>query len=138
MKVFIFTQEDGSAGICFPTGDLSFAEMRGRDFPEDAVMVNEEDLPVADKDFFDAWEVVNDKIEINMVKASDVAKDKIRAMREDKFTAADKDMFFSIEKGESLVAVAAKKTILRDFPARIDSAATLPAMKSLITQFERL
>ena len=138
MKVFIYNQDNGRAAVCFPTGDLSLAEMRGRDFPEDAVMINKEELPMADFDFRDAWEVVSGSIETNIAKASDIAKDKIREMRGSKFAIADQEMLLAIEKGESLVTVAAKKTALRDFPERIDSAPTLPAMKSLINQFEAL
>ena len=136
MKAFIYNQEDGTAAVCFPTGELSFEEMRGRDFPEDAVMVDEKDLPTKDKDFFEAWEVVDGKIEINTKKASDVAKNKIRELREDKFVKADQEMLIAIEGGEPLINIAAKKKLLRDFPERVDKAATLTAMRALIRSFD--
>jgi hypothetical protein len=56
--------------VCIPTGELSIQDVQKKDTPAGSIIVNTEDLPQgADAQFFDAWEMNNGGVRVNLTKA---------------------------------------------------------------------
>ena len=71
-------------------------------------------------------------IKIDMTKAKEIQKDKIREAREPKLAALDIEFQKALETGASTTDIVAKKQALRDAPADsgITSAADTDALKA--------
>jgi len=69
---------------------------------------------------------------VDMAKAREIHKDKIRAARAEKFKELDVEFTKALEAGTSTTDIAAKRQALRDAPADsgIDSAADTDALKA--------
>ena len=69
---------------------------------------------------------------VDMAKAREIHKDKIRAARAEKFKELDVEFTKALEAGTSTIDIAAKRQALRDAPADsgIDSAADTDALKA--------
>ena len=104
----------------------SFFEIGGTSY-------NTEDYTLpAEKTFRSAWEVTNGSnvININIEKAKDVWRNKIRSARIKPLETLDKEFMFALERGESTVEIAAKKQALRDAPA-LDSISEATTQEEL-------
>jgi hypothetical protein len=66
-QVIIFTNENGGVSVCVPTGELPIQDVLVKDCPLNAIIVDDSQLPV-DKNFFDAWELINGVVTVNQVK----------------------------------------------------------------------
>jgi hypothetical protein len=82
----------------------------------------------AERTFRDAWETTEDAIiGINMDKARDFWRFRIREAREAEFKKLDAAFMKALESGASTTEIAAEKQQLRDAPAHPDiDAATTP------------
>mgnify|MGYP003116001801 CR=1 FL=1 len=71
-------------------------------------------------------------IKIDMTKAKEIHKDKIRDARVDKLTALDVEFQKALETGSDTAAIVSKKQALRDAPAdsAIGSATTEAELKA--------
>jgi hypothetical protein len=89
--------------------------------------ITEYTLP-AERTFRDAWDTPSgDVIAINMDKAKDVWRNKIRDSRTPEFEKLDQDFMRALETGASTTQIVADKQTLRDAPAHSDiDAATTP------------
>tara|TARA_A100001391_G_C4843156_1_gene217525 strand:+ start:35 stop:295 length:261 start_codon:yes stop_codon:yes gene_type:complete len=69
---------------------------------------------------------------IDMAKAKEIHKDKIRAAREEKFKELDVEFTKALEAGTSTTDIAAKRQALRDAPAdsAIDAATDEAELKA--------
>lgn len=106
----------------------SFIEIGGTSY-------NTEDYTLpAEKTFRSAWEVNNGSnvININIEKAKDVWRNKIRSARIKALEALDKEFMISLERGESIVEITTKKQALRDAPA-LASISEATTAEELIT-----
>jgi hypothetical protein len=65
MQIIIYTTKKGNVAVTVPTGELSIEEVLAKDCPEGAIIVDDSELP---KDYFDAWELVNEKVVVNETK----------------------------------------------------------------------
>lgn len=93
------------------------------------------DIPT-DRTFRNAWDHPVDgeaPLRVDMVKARDIWRDKIRVARKPLLEALDADFMVSLEKGQPTQAIAAQKQALRDATAdpRIDLAATPEELKAV-------
>ena len=70
-------------------------------------------------------------IVVNITKAKNIWKDKIRLARKDKFEELDVEFVRAQETGADTSAIVAKKKELRDFPAQVDSKTTLDEIKAV-------
>ena len=70
-------------------------------------------------------------VTINIAKAKDIWKDKIRLARKDKLEELDVEFTRAQETSADTSAIVAKKKELRDFPAQVDSATTLDEIKAV-------
>ena len=82
----------------------------------------------AERTFREGWEANADStITVNMTKAKDIWRDKIRAAREPELAKLDTAFMKAQETGADTTAIVAKKQALRDAPAHADiDAATTP------------
>lgn len=82
----------------------------------------------SERTFRDAWEATSgDVITVNMIKAKDVWRDKIREARKPELLKLDTAFMKAQETGASTTQIVADKQALRDAPAHADiDAATTP------------
>jgi len=88
-----------------------------------------------DRTFRGAWQFDGDVVEVDMVKAREIHRDKLRSEREPRFAKLDADWFRAAETGDAdaQAGVSAAKQALRgvtDDP-RIDAASTPDELKAL-------
>lgn len=68
-QVIIYQNLNGGVSVCVPTGELPINEVLTKDCPAGAIIVDDSVLPQGeDKQFFDAWELVNGKVVVNEAK----------------------------------------------------------------------
>ena len=70
-------------------------------------------------------------LKINIDKAKNIWKDKIRVARKPKLEELDVEFTRAQETGADTSAIVAKKKELRDFPAKVDSATTTDEIKAV-------
>ena len=89
----------------------------------------------AERTFRNGWEANAETgiISVNMEKAKDIWRDKIRAAREAEFAALDAAFMKAMETGADTTEIVAQKQALRDAPAHADiGAATTPDELKLV------
>lgn len=70
-------------------------------------------------------------ITINIEKAKNIWKDKIRVARKPKLEELDIEYTKALETGADTTSIVAKKQELRDYPAQVDNATTIDEIKSV-------
>ena len=70
-------------------------------------------------------------VTINIAKAKDIWKDKIRAARKPKLEELDVEFIKAQETSSDTSAIVTKKQELRDYPAQVDSATTTDEIKAV-------
>ena len=70
-------------------------------------------------------------ITVNIAKAKNLWKDKIRRARKSKLEALDIEFMQAQETGADTSTIVAKKKELRDYPAKVDSATTVDEIKAV-------
>ena len=70
-------------------------------------------------------------VTINIAKAKDIWKDKIRLARKPKLEELDVEFIKAQETSSDTSAIVAKKQDLRDSPAQVDSATTIDEIKAV-------
>jgi hypothetical protein len=96
------------------------------------VEYDKEDYTVPlERTFRSAWSKQDTVITVDMSKAKDVWRDKIRRKRKKVFEELDNAFMIALEKGEDTSQIAADKQALRDAPAdpAIDAAKTPEQLK---------
>lgn len=132
-KVIVFTNEFGGLSICMPTGLLSVEQVQIKDIPLNvqSYIISIDSLPHQDNDFIDAWEQTNGVISINISKAKEITKERLRREREPLFFAQDIAFQRAIESGADTSAIVAEKQRLRDITLLADSCSTLDELRSI-------
>ena len=89
------------------------------------------ELP-AERTFRDGWEANADTgvISVNMEKAKDIWRDKIRLARDPELAKLDAAFMKALETGADTTAIVAQKQALRDAPTAGDSATTIAELKA--------
>jgi len=127
-QAIIFTNDNGGVSVCVPTGEISIEAVLAKDCPEGAMIVEKSALPTAN-DFFDAWELKAGKVEVNLAKATEITKKRLRAERTPLLAAQDVAFQRALETGADTSAIVAEKTRLRNITNF--SATTLDELRSL-------
>ena len=70
-------------------------------------------------------------VTINISKAKDIWKDKIRFARKPKLEELDVEFIKAQETSSDTSAIVTKKQELRDYPAQVDSATTTDEIKAV-------
>jgi hypothetical protein len=128
-QCIIFTNEAGGVSVTIPTGEISIEAVLAKDCPKGAMIVEQSALPNQHNDFFDAWELVDGKVEVSLAKATEITKKRLRAEREP--LLAEQDVLFqrALETGADTKAIVAEKQRLRNITNF--SATTLDELRSL-------
>lgn len=132
-QVIIFSQ-NGQVAVCVPTGELDINAVKAKDTPSTSIIVQESELPQADNDFFNAWELANGVVTVNLAKAKELTKQRLRAEREPLLAAQDVAYMRAIEANADTSAIVAEKQRLRDVTSLADACTTTAELRGLTCQ----
>ena len=121
-----------------PSWSGTLEELALKDAPEGAVTKIIEDSDSPDTDFIEAWES-DDKlteVTINLTKAKDITKDRLRVERKPLLEAQDILFMQAQEAGSDTSAIVAEKKRLRDITKDADSCTTTDELKALKVEAE--
>lgn len=132
MQVIIFKNDNGGVSTCIPTGEISIEAVLDKDVPKGkgARIVDQNSLP-PDNDFYDAWEMDDTSVTVNLAKAKEITKNRLRAERKPLLEAQDVAFQRALETGADTTAIVAEKQRLRDITKLADSATTLDELRGL-------
>lgn len=133
MNVIIYTNELGGVSVCVPTGEVPLDQVQARDIPAgvQSYIVSSDTLPEADGDFFGAWEQVRGVVSVNIVKAREITKARLRAERAPLLAAQDVAFQRALETGADTTAIVAEKQRLRDITQLADGLTSLDDLRAL-------
>ena len=130
-QVIIFTNDNGGVSVCIPTGELPIEAVKAKDTPSHSIIVQESELPQADNDFFNAWELANGVVTVNLTKAKEITKTRLRAERDPLLAAQDVLFQRALESGADTTAIVAEKQRLRDVTTLVDGCTTTAELRAL-------
>ena len=130
-QVIIFTNENGGVSVCVPTGELDIQAVKAKDTPSHSIIVQDSELPQADNDFFDAWELSNGAVTVNLDKAKAITKNRLRSERAPLLAAQDVLFQRALETGADTAAIVAEKARLRDITNLADACTTTAELRAL-------
>ena len=131
MQVIIYTNETGNVSVTVPTGEISIEEVLAKDCPLNAIIVDNSELPEEYNDLFNAWELVEGKVVVNLDKAKVITKERLRIERTPLMLVQDVAYSRATETGADTTAIIAEKNRLRDITKLADTVATLEELKGL-------
>ena len=131
MQVIIFTNDNGGVSVCVPTGEIDISAVKAKDTPSHSIIVDSSSLPEADNDFFDAWELHGGVVSVNITKAKELTKKRLRAEREPLLQAQDVLFQRAQETGADTTAIVAEKQRLRDITTLADACTTTAELRAL-------
>lgn len=141
MRKIIYTRPDGGVSIVHPvrntlgetlTTDAEIEQRAWDKLPEDAInpqFVDESLIPT-DRTFRNAWKDDNG-IKVDMSKAKDLTKDRLRNERKPLLEAQDVAFQRALESGASTAAIVSEKQRLRDITKQVDGITSLDELKAL-------
>jgi hypothetical protein len=130
-KIIAFTNELGGVSICVPTGELSIQEVKAKDTPLNSIIMDASELPEADNDFFNSWELIDGYVLVNLDKAKLQTKDRLRAERAPLLAAQDVAFQRALEEDKDTAAIVAEKQRLRDITNLVDGCKTTEELRGL-------
>jgi len=121
---------NNSVTVIIPSGELSIEEVLIKDCPKDAFIVDKSDLPNFDE-FFDAWELNNKTVSVNINKAKEITKKRLRIERKE--LLEEQDILFqrNLENNIDNSIVISEKQRLRDITKLVDETNTLEELKKI-------
>jgi hypothetical protein len=131
MQVIVFTNSDGSVSVCYPTGELTVEEVQVKDTPAGSVIIENDALPNEHNEFFNAWELDGSTVSVNMDKAKELTKARLRIEREPLLVIQDVAFQRALESNADTSAIVAEKQRLRDITKLADAATTLDELKAI-------
>ena len=132
MQVIIFSNTNNGVSVCVPTGELPIEAVLAKDAPSGAIIVDDSTLPQGDGAlFFDAWELANGSVSVNLDKAKAMTKTRLRAEREPLLQAQDVLFQRAQESNADTTAIVAEKQRLRDVTSLVDAETTLEGLRAL-------
>ena len=132
-QAIIFTNDNGGVSTCIPTGEISIEAVLAKDVPKGkgARIVNLADLPNQYNDFYDAWEMDATSVTVNLDKAKELTKKRLRAERTPLLAAQDVLFQRALESGADTTAIVAEKNRLRDITGLVDAVTTLEGLRAI-------
>ena len=132
MQVIIFKNDNGGVSTCIPTGEISIEAVLDKDVPKGkgARIVDQNSLP-RDNDFYDAWEMDDTTVTVNLAKAKEITKNRLRMERAPLLVAQDVAFQRALESGADTTAIVAEKNRLRDITKLADNATTLDELRAI-------
>ena len=130
-QVIIFTNDNGGVSVCIPTGELDIQAVKAKDTPSTSIIVQDSELPQADNDFFNAWELANGVVTVNLDKAKEITKARLRSERAPLLAAQDVLFQRAQESGADTTAIVAEKNRLRNVTSLADACTTTAELRAL-------
>ena len=130
-QAIIFTNDNGGVSVCIPTGEISIEAVQVKDTPKGSLIVSIADLPNQHNDFFDAWELADGKVTVNVAKAKEITKARLRAERTPLLAAQDVAFQRALEAGSDTTTIVAEKNRLRDITKLADAESTLEGLRAI-------
>ena len=130
-QVIIFTNSNGGVSVCIPTGELDIQAVKAKDTPSTSIIVQDSELPQADNDFFNAWELANGVVTVNLDKAKEITKARLRSERAPLLAAQDVLFQRAQESGADTTAIVAEKNRLRNVTSLADACTTTAELRAL-------
>lgn len=132
-QVIVFTNEDGGVSVCIPTSEMSIFAVQKQHIPQgvESYIVDNESLPYADNDFFNAWEQTNGVVTVNFDKAKEITKQRLRFERIPLLAAQDVAFQRALETGADTSAIVSEKQRLRDVTLLVNSCQSLHELRTL-------
>jgi hypothetical protein len=130
-QVIIFINDNGGVSVCTPTGELDIQAVKAKDTPSTSIIVQDTELPQADNDFFDAWELSNGTVSVNLTKAKALTKARLRFEREPLLAVQDVLFQRALETNADTTAIVAEKTRLRNITNGVDTCTTTAQLRAL-------
>jgi hypothetical protein len=130
-QVIIFTNDNGGVSVCMPTGELDINAVKAKDTPSHSIIVDTVDLPEADNDFFNAWELADGVVTVNLDKAKELTRSRLRAERAPLLQEQDVLFQRAQETGGDTTAIVAEKTRLRNITGLVDTCTTTAELRAL-------
>ncbi len=134
-QVIIHRNKNGGVTVTYPTPEYlethTIEDVLIKDCPEGAIIVDNDSLPNEHNDFFNAWELVDGVVSVNLDKAKAITKDRLRMERSPLLAAQDVLYMRATEQGQDTTAIVAEKQRLRDITQLADQATTLEELKQL-------
>lgn len=116
-KRIVFQRQDGGVSVVIPVASLDIHEIARQAVPPGTSysVLEETEIP-SDRYFRSAWTYNGESVVIDMAKAREVHKDRIRADRKPLLEALDIEFMRAVELGdaEKQAEISAKKQELRD------------------------
>ena len=131
MQVIIHENDNGGVSVTVPTGELSIEAVKTKDTPSGSIIVDSDTLPNSDNDFFDAWELSGSTVSVNISKAKEITKKRLRAEREPLLATQDVLFQRALETSADTTAIVAEKQRLRDITTQVDSATTTAQLRAM-------
>lgn len=132
-NVIIFTNDNGGVSVCIPTGEMPIEQVQAKDIPAGlaSYIVDASTLPENDNDFFDAWEQAKGIVSVNIGKAKEITKRRLRAERDPLLAAQDVAFQRALESGADTASIVAEKNRLRDVTKLADACTTLDELRAV-------
>ena len=121
--VFVFRHAEGSG--------ILFDEALNKTKPKNSKYLILDDSKLLDIDFQNAWLIGDDDLSIDMSKAKDITKERLRQERKPLLEAEDIKFMQAQESGSDTKAIVAEKQRLRDITNQVDSCTTTDELKAL-------
>ena len=134
MKNIIYQTEDGGIAVIIPADEcgLTIEEIARKDVPTGFpyTIVEAADIP-ADRAFRSAWKHESGSITVDMSKAKDITKDRLRKERKPMLEMQDVAFQRALETGTDTVEIVKEKQRLRDVTKQVDGITSLDELKAL-------
>lgn len=130
-QVIIFTNDNGGVSVCVPTGEMDINAVKAKDTPSHSIIVDTSALPEDDQDFRNAWGLANNSVIINIDKAKEITKARLRQEREPLLIAQDVLFQRAQETGSDVSTIVAEKNRLRDITNLVDTCTTTTQLRTL-------
>lgn len=72
-QVIVYTNDNGNVSVCYPSGELPIEDVLAKDCPEGAIIIDADNLPQGEDDFFDAWRLVDGAVSVDLAAAKNIA-----------------------------------------------------------------
>jgi len=131
MKI-IYKNDNGGVSVVHSTGELSIEEVAKISVPDGVLyqLVEDDSIP-SDRAFRNAWDLGGSEVLIDITKAQEITKDRLRAERLPLLQAQDLAFQRKLEEGASTSEVVAEKQRLRDITQLVGGVTDLDALVGL-------
>lgn len=119
--------------MCIPTGELPIEVVLQKDVPPNsgAKIIDKAEISDVQYAFFNALEMPEDQVILNMDKAAEITKARLRLAREPLLAALDIQFQRAIEIGADTTAIVQEKQRLRDLPDLVYTCTTPEELRAL-------